>query len=93
MNEMKYVVIKFEDDTPDNIKMFIFPKAINHNDFVESMGALRHRNPNRYNDWKRHFPNPLSAGFTDGKACYGKSESLGIDSRKEDTALLQAGGM
>jgi hypothetical protein len=93
MNEMKYVVVKFEDDTPNNIKLFIFPKSINHDDFVESLEALRHRNPNQHDDWERHYPKPISAGFTNGITCYGKSETLRIGARKEDTDLLLAGGM
>lgn len=88
MTEMKYVVVDFEG----KVNMFIFPKSVNHDYFVESLGALRHTNPANFNDWSRIYPNPVSAGFTDGVKCYGRSESLNLDSKTDDAILLRFGG-
>ncbi len=85
MNQMKYVVLK-----PDNKELiFIFPKSIDHDKFVETMKAMRYGSRS---NWERLYPNPISAGFTDGKTCFGRSETLSLDSRKYvDTALLNGG--
>jgi hypothetical protein len=84
MIEMKYVVVAFEGKE----HLFIFPKTISHDYYVESLEALRHVTGR---DWERLYPEPISAGFTDGKICYGKSETLGISSRKQDADLLAYG--
>lgn len=83
MIEMKYIVLK----PADKELIFIFPKSIDHDRFVETMEAMRYGSDS---NWARLYPNPISAGFTDGKTCYGRSETLDLDSRKEiDTALLK----
>ena len=41
-----------------------------------------------WRNWKRESWRPISAGFTNGETCYGRSESLNLDSRPEDTAYL-----
>lgn len=84
MIEMKYVVLK-----PDQKELlFIFPKSIDHDRFVETMEAMRYGDRN---NWERLYPNPISAGFTDGKTCFGRSETLNLDSRKEiDSFLLRS---
>ena len=83
MREMKYVVTKTKDG-PE--QLFIFDKKIDHNKFYEVLSYIKEGHDR---DWKREFRELISAGFTDGKTCYGRSETLGKDYRpKEDTALL-----
>ena len=87
MREMKYVVTKTKNG-PEQI--FIFEKGIDHDCFYEVLSYIKEGHDR---DWKREFRELISAGFTDGKACWGKSESLNKDSRpKEDTILLQTSG-
>ncbi len=86
MNEMKYVVVESEEQGE---QLFIFPKNINHDSFAEILNYIKIGES--YN-WKRVRRKPISAGFTDGVTCYGKSESLKLESRKSDTELLKNGG-
>lgn len=86
MIEMKYVVVESKEAGE---QLFIFPKNIDHDEFAVVMSYIKHGHPN---DWKRIFRDPISAGFTDGVTCYGKSETLNLSSRKEDTALLNNTG-
>lgn len=88
MLEMKYVVVK-SDECGE--QLFIFPKSINHDDFAEPLSYIKHRAGHGAN-WERVFRQPVSAGFTDGVKCYGRSETLDLDSRPQDTALLLKGG-
>ena len=86
MREMKYVVTKTQNG-PEQI--FIFEKGIDHDRFYEVLSYIKEGD----RDWKREFRKLISAGFTDGKICWGRSESLNKDSRpKEDTILLQTSG-
>ena len=82
MIEMKYVVVKSEEDGE---KLFIFPKSVNHDAFAEVLSYIKVGDRN----WKRLYREPISAGFTDGVTCYGRSESLDLKSRPEDTELLK----
>lgn len=86
MNEMKYVVVASEEQGE---QLFVFPKNVNHQSFAEILSYIRH---GEGRNWKRIFREPISAGFTDGVKCYGRSESLDLAYRPEDTALLQRGG-
>jgi hypothetical protein len=86
MSEMKYVVVASEQGE----QLFTFPKNINHDDFADVLSHIKVGSASR---WNRFFRQPISAGFTDGKACYGRSESLNLDCRNQDTALLLKGGM
>jgi len=86
MNEMKYVVVSSEEQGE---QLFVFPGNINHDSFAE---VLSHIRVGEGRNWKRVFRETISAGFTDGLKCYGRSESLNIGSRPEDTELLKAGG-
>lgn len=83
--EMKYVVVLDEEDKES---LFIFPKSIDHDAFAEVLSHIKTGGRN----WKRMYRKPVSAGFTDGARCYGRSELLGLDSRKRDTELLLKGG-
>ena len=87
---MKYIVFS------DGLDEFIvtFPKMFNHDFFAEAVVTVKigeHRN------WRRLYGvvdyMPIAAGFVypDG-TCYGRSETLNLDSRGEqDTALLKNG--
>ena len=87
MREMKYVVTKTQDG-PEQI--FIFEKSIDHHRFYEVLSYIKE---GHVRDWNREFRELISAGFTDGKICWGKSETLNKNSRpKEDTILLQTSG-
>ena len=87
MREMKYVVTKTQDG-PEQI--FIFEKSIDHDRFYEVLSYIKEGHDR---DWNREFRKLISAGFTDGKICWGRSESLNKSSRpKEDTILLQTSG-
>jgi hypothetical protein len=86
MIEMKYVVVSSDEQGQ---QLFIFPKNINHDSFAE---ILNHIKIGEGRNWKRIQRKPISAGFTDGVKCYGKSESLNLSSRQEDTELLKNGG-
>ncbi len=84
MIEMKYVVVRIESGKE---QLFIFPKAVNHDSFAEVLSHIREGD---HNNWKREYREPVSAGFTDGKTCYGRSESMNLDSREiKDTKLLE----
>lgn len=80
--EMKYVVVESEAGE----QLFTFPKTINHDRFAEILSNIRE---GYGREWKHIFRTPVSAGFTDGETCYGRSASLGLDSRPIDTALLK----
>jgi hypothetical protein len=83
MREMKYIVTYNEADKEE---IFIFPKTVDHDCMMEVIHRIKNQS---WGDWKREYRLPISAGFTDGKTCYGESISLRIESRPEDTELLQ----
>lgn len=81
---MKYVVMK---DREGKEEIFIFPASINHDCIAEVLGRIKNKT---HGSWLRIFREPVSAGFTDGVRCTGRSESLNLDSRFEvDAALIQ----
>lgn len=83
MNRMKYVVIKRGENREE---IFIFPTTIDHNEFAEVLSYIKTGGRN----WKREYAKPISAGFTDGITCFGRSETLNLSSRmSNDTALLK----
>lgn len=84
---MKYVVTK---DKNGKQELFMFPKSINHDDFAEVLSHIKMRNPNNHRDWERMYREPIAAGFTDGKTCSGRSETLNLDSRgRLDEMLIE----
>lgn len=86
--EMKYVVVESEEQGE---QLFIFPKNIEHDRFVDGLKAIRIGDDR---NWKRIYREPISAGFTDLKRCYGRSETLDLDSRNgADTTLLMNSGV
>lgn len=87
MSEMKYVVVESEEQGK---QLFTFPKNIDHDAFAEVLSYIKVGTPQ---NWNRAYREPISAGFTDGVTCYGKSETLGLASAPTDTALLKNGGV
>ena len=84
MIERKYVVVSSDEQGE---QLFTFPKDINHDDFAEVLNYIK---IGEGRNWKRVYRKPISAGFTDGARCYGKSETLELGSRpNQDTALLK----
>jgi hypothetical protein len=82
MIEMKYVVV---ESTEQGKQLFIFPKNIDHDRMAETLSFIRHGGQT----WNRIFRTPISAGFTDGITCYGRSETLVLDSQPGDTLMLK----
>ena len=56
---------------------------------AESFEGIKNKT---HGNWKRIYRVPVSAGFVDNDGnCFGKSESLSLESRKkEDTLLLHS---
>lgn len=80
---MKFITMQDENG---KLELFTFPKSIHHDAMAEVLGRIKNQT---HGNWHRVFREPVSAGFVsaDG-ACYGKSETLGLSSRPEDSALL-----
>jgi hypothetical protein len=82
---MKYITTQQQDDKEE---LFTFPKTIDHDAMAE---ILRHIKNRTHGQWERVYRKPISAGFVDQNwVCFGRSESLGLDSRPEDTELLKS---
>ena len=79
---MKYIVTEHEDFGKE---IFIFPKTVNHDVMMENISHMRNRT---HGSWKRIDRTPVSAGFVVDGRCTGKSESLHLASKPEDTELL-----
>jgi hypothetical protein len=80
---MKYIITSTEDFDQE---IFIFPRTINHDIMAESISRMKNQS---HGNWKRLTRTPISAGFISNGVCYGKSESLNIKSRPEDTGILK----
>lgn len=82
---MKYITTH---DRNGKEELFTFPRSIDHDAMAE---VLCHIKNQTHGNWERVFRMPVAAGFVgpDGK-CYGRSETLKLAARPEDTALLKA---
>jgi len=81
---MKYIVTKNKEGKEE---MFTFPNSINHDIMAEAVSHLKNQS---HGSWFRVFRSVISAGFVSGGQCTGKSESLGLVSRPQDTDILIA---
>lgn len=72
--ELKYITVQNESD---EIYIIVFDKSINH-DYMYL--AVSHMG--------EEYLRKLSAGFTDGLSCYGRSETLNLDSNPDDFKLI-----
>lgn len=65
--------------------MVVFSKHVDHDKMAEAVERLTEGN---HNSWYRPMYRPMSAGFTDGSKCYGRSETLNLDSNPCDKEYL-----
>jgi hypothetical protein len=72
---MKYIVTLNENDVEE---IFIFPKSVNHDVFAQGVSRLKNQS---HGNWIRIDRDVIAAGFTDGTICWGRSETLNLDSR------------
>jgi hypothetical protein len=81
---MKYITTRSEDGLEE---IFLFSAVINHDAMAEVIECIKNRTRE---PWHRVHRHPISAGFVsaDGE-CYGRSESLRLEARIEDTGLLR----
>lgn len=89
---MKYIV--FADEDTGNEFIVTFPKMFDHDRFAEVVDMVRvgdSRNWERLAFVDNYMP--VAAGFVyPSGECYGRSETLNLDSRgAQDTALLKNG--
>lgn len=84
---MKYIVTESNDEF-NTQEIFIFPRTIDHDAYAESVHVSRNKT---WGDWERLHKIPIAAGFIDSNSqCYGRSETLGLDSRgAADTKLIK----
>lgn len=81
---MKYIVTKTDNNVEE---IFLFPREVHHDCMAEVLSHIRNQHGR---NWKRIHREPVSAGFVSEKMeCYGKSETLKLESRKQDTELLK----
>jgi len=81
---MKYICVINENDV---FEIITFPRHIDHDVMAESVSALKNQTRG---SWQRELRTPVSAGFiTSDNVCHGKSITLGLEAREEDTALLE----
>lgn len=79
---MKYIVTEHEDLGKE---IFIFPNSVNHHVMMDNISHMKNQTRG---SWKRIVRTPVSAGFVVNGECTGKSESLHLSSKPEDTELL-----
>ncbi|MFL9904664.1 hypothetical protein PQR71_42165 [Paraburkholderia fungorum] len=86
---MKYIVVQLGEKE----SIFTFPRSINHDMMYECLENLRFGNERNWVREIRKNGEAIAAGFIDNGRCYGRSETLGLESRGEaDTALLRGNG-
>jgi hypothetical protein len=79
---LKFVTTIDEDGKEE---LFSFPDGVHHDAMAEILGRIKNQT---HGTWFRVYREPISAGFIDvSGTCYGQSETLGLASRPEDTAL------
>lgn len=80
---MKYICVL----NPKGIKeVIIFPRQINHDVMAKNIARMKNQ---AKGNWIREQREIISAGFiTSDLKCHGRSETLGLDSRPEDSDIL-----
>lgn len=73
---MKYVVTKDEQGKEE---IFIFPVAVHHDVMYHAVSRLK--DSSRALRWVRIDRELVSAGFYENGLCYGRSETLNVESR------------
>lgn len=84
----KYVVTSCEEQ---GLQIFIFPTNIDHDSFAEVLSHIKYNINGNPSNWQRFYRPPVSAGFTDGSRCWGRSETLDLNSSPERDSSLLAG--
>lgn len=83
---MKYIVTT-NCDNYDKEEIFIFNENIHHDCMAEAIEGIKNQS---HGNWDRQYHKPIAAGFTDGRKCWGRSETLGLGSRgKVDSDLIK----
>ena len=79
--QMKYVAASVTHPGRDKEVeyIFIFPEFINHNQFADTMRRMC--DSSSYGNEQLLDFRIVGAGFTDGKQCWGRSETLNCNSR------------
>lgn len=81
---MKYIATR---DDNGKEEVFVFPKVIDYDGMAEVLNYIKNQ---VYGNWRRIPRKPVSAGFVDRNwKCYGKCESLGLESRDVDSEILK----
>lgn len=79
---MKYIVTR---DGSGKEEIFIFPVAVHHDVMYNAVCRLKNQS---HGNWERVDRELVSAGSCDGVSCYGRSETLGVESRGYADAVL-----
>ena len=84
---MKYIVTVTETDKEE---LFVFNESINHDCMAEVLNRIKNTT---HGNWVRVRRKPIAAGFINSVGmCYGRSETLNLDSRGDvDTLLFKLG--
>jgi len=81
---MKYICT----DSEYGEEIFTFPQSVHHDAMAEVLGGIKNHT---HGNWERVRREPISAGFIDrNDNCFGKSETLGVESRGTDDTVLLA---
>lgn len=80
---MKYICTETLEGVQE---IFTFPDTVDHDVMAESLMRMK---KHTHGIWERVVREPISAGFVGGTMCFGKSETLNLSSRPEDTILLR----
>jgi hypothetical protein len=84
---MKYIIIEVEKKDGTKIMVpVVFGEMLTHKDVYEGL--------NMTCTWRSYYTDYqsidiVSAGFYNGKHCFGESESLGVGSRNDDLKIIQ----
>jgi hypothetical protein len=81
---MKYICVLTENGTHE---VFTFPNTVNHDAMMQGLSRLKDKT---YGNRKGELRVPVSAGFVVDGVCFGRSITLNISSRPEDTEILKA---
>jgi len=80
---MKFITTRDEAGVEE---VFVFPERIHHDAMAEVLGRIKNQT---HGNWSRVMRRPVAAGWVDASwHCYGKSETLSMSARPEDTELL-----
>lgn len=85
---MKYIMLEYSSTGQVTKTLpILFAKDIIHSDMAELVAEIRMFTNESHTCWM--WPRVVSAGFYDGERCYGRSESLNLDSIETDTAIVK----